>query len=163
MNEKGQALVEFALVLPVFLVLAAGVIDFGRAITYWLDLNNSAQVAARYAVVNRYPGCFSGPSQCSSPNTFKEWVLRDLNSGALKAGGGRPATVLVCYEDVDGSGAPNPGDGIRVTLTSPYNFIPYLSDATGLGAVSLRGRATLRLELNLTRIPIDGKVGTPPC
>ena len=56
-RNDGQTLVEFALVLPIFLLVVIGVFEFGRAITYWHDLNNTAQVAARYAVVNRYPGC----------------------------------------------------------------------------------------------------------
>ena len=61
-RSDGQTLVEFALVLPIFLLIVMGIFEFGRAITYWHDLNNTAQVAARYAVVNRYPGC---PGTCS--------------------------------------------------------------------------------------------------
>ena len=61
--------------LPIFLLIVMGVFEFGRAITYWHDLNNTAQVAARYAVVNRYPGC---PGTCGG---FLVWAKSDLNSG----------------------------------------------------------------------------------
>lgn len=50
-NEKGQSLVEFALVLIIFLVIFFAITEFGRA-WYRLDvLKNAANIAARtYAV-----------------------------------------------------------------------------------------------------------------
>lgn len=52
MNEKGQALVEFAIVLPVLLLLVCGIIDFGWLFFNQLSLNNSCREGARFAVVN---------------------------------------------------------------------------------------------------------------
>ena len=72
-----------ALVLPIFLLVVMGVFEFGRAITYWHDLNNTAQVAARYAVVNRYPGCTATDVPwCTG---YLAWAKSDLNSGGLRA------------------------------------------------------------------------------
>lgn len=51
-NEKGQALVEFALVLPFLLVILFGIIDFGWIYYNQLAISNSAREGARYAVVN---------------------------------------------------------------------------------------------------------------
>ena len=46
-RSKGQSLVEFALVLPVLLVLLMGVFDFGRAIYASLDaISDAAKSAA---------------------------------------------------------------------------------------------------------------------
>ena len=141
-RSDGQTLVEFALVLPIFMLVIITVLEFGRAITYWHDLNNSAQVAARYAVVNRYPGIPPAapcPTNCPSGG-FLAWAKSDLNSGALA----NNTTVSICYRDDDGSNSPSAGDPITVTMTyvfKPFKFIKQ-SDLT------LRGKATLRMEQN---------------
>jgi len=46
-QKKGQALVEFALVLPIFLIVVFGIIDFGRILHSWASLNNQCVNAAR--------------------------------------------------------------------------------------------------------------------
>lgn len=48
-NEKGQALLEFALVLPLLLLLVVGIIDFGMIFFKWLAVEHTARDAARYA------------------------------------------------------------------------------------------------------------------
>ena len=55
-NEDGQAMVEFALVLPIFLLILCGVIDFGWLFYNQLALNNICREGARYAVVNTESG-----------------------------------------------------------------------------------------------------------
>ncbi len=50
-RSRGQALVEFALVLPIFLVLALGAIDFGWALKSYITATNSAREGARLGVV----------------------------------------------------------------------------------------------------------------
>jgi Flp pilus assembly protein TadG len=47
----GQALVEFALVLPIFLLLLFGLIDVGRLVYTWNALNQAAREGARYGSV----------------------------------------------------------------------------------------------------------------
>ena len=54
-NESGQALPEFALVLPLLLVLLFGMLDFGKAFNYWIDTTQITSEGARYAAVNRKP------------------------------------------------------------------------------------------------------------
>ena len=54
--ESGAALVEFALVLPIFLVLLLGMFDFGKAFNYWIDGTHLSHEGARYAAVGKNPG-----------------------------------------------------------------------------------------------------------
>jgi len=49
---SGQGLVEFALVLPVLLLLIIGVLDFGAAFFVKVELENSAREGANYMVYN---------------------------------------------------------------------------------------------------------------
>jgi hypothetical protein len=51
-KSRGQTLVEFALVLPLFTLVFAGVIIFGIGVFYQQQLTNAAREAARYAAIH---------------------------------------------------------------------------------------------------------------
>ena len=51
-SEKGQAMVEMALVLPILLLLVGAIVDFGWLFYSQLALNNAAREGARYAVIH---------------------------------------------------------------------------------------------------------------
>lgn len=55
-SEKGQSLVEFALVLPILLLLVFGIVEFGRAFNTYLIISNASREGARYAVVGAENG-----------------------------------------------------------------------------------------------------------
>jgi len=48
-EEKGQSLVEFALAVPILMLLIGGFINFGIIMCRYLNLNITAQEASRYA------------------------------------------------------------------------------------------------------------------
>jgi Flp pilus assembly protein TadG len=52
-NERGQSLVETALVLPILLLILMGIFDFGRAVFAYNAVSNAAREAARVAIVNQ--------------------------------------------------------------------------------------------------------------
>jgi Flp pilus assembly protein TadG len=52
-GRKGQSLVEFGLMLPIFLLIVFGIIDFGRAVFAYSTLNSAAREAGRVAVVDQ--------------------------------------------------------------------------------------------------------------
>lgn len=54
-SERGQALVEFALIAVLFITLLIGIIDGSRAIYAYNTVGNAARVAARVAIVNQDP------------------------------------------------------------------------------------------------------------
>lgn len=61
-TSRGQALVEFALVAPIFFLLLFGIIEAGRFILYYQTLNNATREGARYAIVHGSNSfCPSGP------------------------------------------------------------------------------------------------------
>jgi Flp pilus assembly protein TadG len=53
MSEKGQSLVEFALVLPVLIFLLLGIVDFGRAFHAYLTIDHAGREAARAASIGK--------------------------------------------------------------------------------------------------------------
>ncbi|WP_119071745.1 TadE/TadG family type IV pilus assembly protein [Aggregatilinea lenta] len=53
-SRRGQTMAEFALTLPILLMLMFGVIEFARIFHAWITLQNSARTAARYAVTGQW-------------------------------------------------------------------------------------------------------------
>lgn len=53
--RRGQALVEFALIIPIFIFLVMGIFDLGRAVYGFNTINNAAREGARLAIVDQTP------------------------------------------------------------------------------------------------------------
>ncbi|HET9731331.1 MAG TPA: TadE family protein [Acidimicrobiales bacterium] len=108
-DERGASLVEFALILPIFMVMLMGMIDFGLVFGGYVSLRGGVQAGARLASVNNY-----NTGDCSSPSATTEMVcaiaarvgtnLPGATSSAIKVGidigGGQPGVddVLVCEQ-----------------------------------------------------------------
>jgi hypothetical protein len=52
-GRRGQALVEFALILPIFILVVMGIFDLGRAVYGFNTVNNAAREGARLAIVDQ--------------------------------------------------------------------------------------------------------------
>jgi Flp pilus assembly protein TadG len=52
-RQGGQALVEFALIIPVFLLIFISLFDVGRAVFAYNSVTNAAREGARLAIVNQ--------------------------------------------------------------------------------------------------------------
>jgi Flp pilus assembly protein TadG len=50
-GEKGQALVEFTMLVPIFLILVFAIVDFGMGFHSWISITNGAREGARLGVV----------------------------------------------------------------------------------------------------------------
>lgn len=66
--SRGQGLVEFALILPLLLLILMGMIDFGRVLFIYANLFNAAREASRYAIVN--PGDQVGIQEAARERIF---------------------------------------------------------------------------------------------
>lgn len=62
-DERGQALVEFAFVLPIFALLLFAVIQFGIVFNNYLTLTDAVRAGARTAAVSRHVGNPAGASE----------------------------------------------------------------------------------------------------
>ena len=60
LTARAQAILEFALALPILLVLLFGIFEFGRLMHAWLAVQNSARFGLRYAVTGEF-----NPQYCS--------------------------------------------------------------------------------------------------
>jgi Flp pilus assembly protein TadG len=146
-SERGQALVEFALIAPLFFVLLFGMLDFGKAFNYWNVEQQMANEGARLAAVNA-----TGPWTCpdgTSAASLPDYIKCQAVTGELKNGGTfwLPNPAKVCVAPAAGaSNPPVPGDPISVTVSAAYNWLPLVAQRVGATQTTITGSATMRLE-----------------
>src|SRR5215208_5182515 len=103
-DESGVAVVEFALVVPVLLVILFGMLDLGKAFNYWIDETQLASSGARWAAVNRNPG---------STGTLQQYIRSQADTRELTSGGttsvSEPAQICITFPN---GGAPAIGDPV---------------------------------------------------
>jgi Flp pilus assembly protein TadG len=136
-DERGQALVEFALVLPLLLFLLFAMLDFGKAYNYWNDANHLTAEAARFAVVNRKPD----PANVA---TLQMQIRQQGDTAELRNGGGSSTAAQVCVAFPNGTA--NVGDPVQVTLTFTYDFLPVV----GFANKTITTSSIMRLEATPT-------------
>jgi TadE-like protein len=161
LREDGQALVEFALIAPLFLMIVFGILSFGVGLKYWLDMNRLANAGARQAVVNHWPPyCAFGETSCaSSSGTSACATVLATNSKArlqdvLRCESPNNATATICYPGKSAATA-STGDPVRVKLSAPYSV--FFMDRLN---VTLTATATMKLEQPPTVIT---NAGGPTC
>ena len=138
-EERGVALVEFALVAPILLVLLFGMLDFGRVFNYWIDATHLSNEGARWAVVNKNP---------ASSGTLQQYIQAQADTNELRNGGSSsvPSALQVCISFPSGSSTV--GNPVEVTASVTYNCLPFLS-SQALGALTsttVSSSSTMRLE-----------------
>jgi Flp pilus assembly protein TadG len=150
-NEKGTALVEFALVLPVLLLILFGLLDFGKAFNYWNDETHLAAEGARWAVVNSNP---AGGGQ-----SLQQYIQQQADTSELR----NNATVCVSFPTNSDTGTSGKvGDPVTVTVKTTYNWLPFIANNLGSASVPISGSATMRLEAPPTNFSA-GSGGTGSC
>jgi Flp pilus assembly protein TadG len=130
---QGQSLVEFALVLPILMIVLLFAVDFGRAFYSWVILQNAARIGANFAALN--PEGWEGTGDPVLQAQYAALVSKDW--GTL---GCDPPTVPVFTDaaaDTSIAGqtpdtAYDVGDTVRVTLTCPFRpATPVISGILG--------------------------------
>jgi len=138
-SERGAALLEAAVTIPILLLIAVGIFEFGRAYQTWQILTNAAREGARIAVL---------PDP--TPGIVEQRVRDYMQAGQLKEWStarvlvNRSATIQVNGANVLAS---------EVTIEYPFTFIVLkpvgrlVSPSTTLGdALTMRADAVMRNE-----------------
>lgn len=138
-NESGQALVEFALVLPLLILLFFGMLDFGKAYNYWNDATHLTAEGARFAAVNRKPN----PANAQS---LQLQILNQADTAELRQGLPSPvvAPAQVCVDFPNGT--QSFGDPVRLRMTFTYHFIPFIGSHVGALTKVITSSTVMRLE-----------------
>ena len=117
-SERGQSLVELALVLPLLILLLAGIADLGRAFFSYIEITNAAQEGARAG--SRLP-CYTGNAVqrlAMKTSITNAAVAEAANSGVTLAAGN-----ITIIPDPVSVGCPIAHGPLRVGVRLPFNSI----------------------------------------
>jgi len=115
--RRGQALVEYALVLPLIFLLIFGLVDFGRLFYTELTLQYALRAAGRYAVTGNHLPNPAIPGQTLSRAVS---IMQVAQQGAMGIDVSGLQISSTTSGGAAGSGAGGPGDNVRLSLT--YNL-----------------------------------------
>ena len=137
-EQRGTQIVEFAILVPVLLLLILGSLDFGRAYFSWIVLTNGAREGARTAAVGSIPAVVYDRVSSSVAGLP---LSGSLELESCPPSGGNQAWCIVT-NNLEGT------RGDPVTVRVEYNFrylVPgFWSGPEGL--VTLAAESTMRLE-----------------
>ena len=122
-GERGAALVEFAIVLPLLAILAFGTIDIGRAYMAWNQVKGAAREGAAYAQF--HPDRATTGADCADPDNVAfraeaESPGQVITVKTTNAVG----TTLVCR----GALVVLPGERVLVTVERSFDIITPIAD-----------------------------------
>jgi Flp pilus assembly protein TadG len=128
-RRRGSAVVEFAVVAPVFFLFIFGMIEYGRMVMVQQILTNAAREGARVGILDN-----------STQGDVTTAVDRYLTAANIN---GSTTTI-----------APNPpssataGNPVSVTVSVGFNQVSWLPSPFFLGGTTLSYTATMRRETN---------------
>jgi Flp pilus assembly protein TadG len=123
-SQRGSTLVEFAMLVPVLMLLTFGTFEFGRVLNAQLTINNAAREGARAASVGATVGEIEDAVEALATTLH----IEDLS-------------IIVEQTGTD------KGSPIRVTVSYPVELVtPFLADFFGSNTVTLEAEATTRSE-----------------
>jgi Flp pilus assembly protein TadG len=124
-NQKGQALVEFAVILPLLLLLIMGIIEFGLMLNSYLTVRNVSREGARAGIVGSTNAEIENTIISTSPNLEESKLTINIT----------PA-----------EGSRKSGDTLTVQLTYKYELIvPIISSLLG-NEIDLKAQTSMRIE-----------------
>lgn len=137
-GERGQDLAEFAVALPVLLLLLLGIIEFGILVYSYNAISNAAREGARYGIV--HPAT-NGDGNCGAPgsNTILAAACA-LTVGLDDAAVGVDTTVTNPTNVAPGQVT------VVVTYTAQLITAPLIDAFGGNGAIPLAASATMNRE-----------------
>lgn len=127
-RARGQSLVEFAIVVPVLLLVLLFAVDFGRVYLGWVNLNNVARVGANFAALN--PSAWQGSGDAALQARYRELMAKDARGINCTLPGTLPPPTFP-----DSTDRYAVGKRVRVDLTCSFQLLtPFISNLVGDGA-----------------------------
>jgi Flp pilus assembly protein TadG len=146
-RTEGQSAVEFALSIPILVMLLIGILDLGRGIHYYNTISYLAREGARTGIVlktttdwgtaGNSPGTYSAPAVYSGTNTIVGKIASEaktLDLAATRVTISAPAGTNRYLE-------------LPLAVRVDYGFSPLYANWIGsAGTITLTAQATMRIE-----------------
>jgi Flp pilus assembly protein TadG len=143
-GQRGVAAVELAIILPLMLLIAAGIVEFARAFWYYNALDKASRDAARYVSMLSATDRADAAKVAAAFTTAKSLAVTEAN--------GANVNPVVASSNIDITSAICPSAtgnydcvGVRVVDFSflPGTLFPFVGAGT-LGAIPLQPATTMR-------------------
>ena len=133
-SEKGIAAIEFALVLPVLIMLVFGIIEFSLLLYNKQVITNASREGARFGIVSR------SPAERVPESAIKAKVDEYCSSYLISFGAASPPVTNV-------TPGYNFGDNLTVSVMYTYNFLLLPNFVSGLaGGKNLTATTVMKME-----------------
>lgn len=138
-SREGTALVEMALVLPIFMMVTLGIVEFGRAMMVGQLVTNAAREGARLGIID-------GSNNAKVQASIQEFLQQ--------AAGVQPGDLTITITVTPATGNPSaqnevanalPRDLVSVYVAVPFNKVSYIA-GNYLNGKTLSGRCAMRHE-----------------
>jgi Flp pilus assembly protein TadG len=122
-DERGQDLVEFAIAVPLLLLILGGVFDLGRSMNNYIIITNAAREAVRYA--SHFP-------DDADEGFIKKAAIREAAASGVALLPGEITVIGL-----------NRSHGLPIEVRIEREFPTFLGSVTGVGGLTLRARAEM--------------------
>jgi Flp pilus assembly protein TadG len=122
-NNKGNSVIEFALVLPILLLVVFGITEFGRAIMVTNVLNSASREGARLAAVSSF----------ADSTAVRNRVIEVLTAANIT-----PKDIAIEYSSSTRT--------IKVTVTNAFEVLSAGVLGSFAGTIELRGTTVMKYE-----------------
>jgi PKD repeat protein len=138
-RAHGQSLVEFALVLPVLLLIVLVGLDFGRSFLGWVGLNNAARIAANYASL--HPTAWGSPGNATYRTEYAQLVTNDFQGAGCTVPNPVPTPAFLDAGSTDLGSRVSVSLPCSLPLVTPVigGFFPSGVPITGGAIFAVRG------------------------
>ena len=146
-SERAQSLSEFALIVPLLIILIFGVVDFGMALRAYITVAQATREGARYASVGNLPGTFTAGGAGDCDGTSEGTAVGKVCTALENLNLSNVEDVSVTYPDGEA-----PGNSVRVSAEYEYNFITPLDSILNFlgsssdGTITVSATTDMRLE-----------------
>jgi len=155
-HERGQSLVEFALVIPIVILIMAGIFDLGRVVFINNSLSDGARDGARHAATGLRDVDYCARVDDAVRSATRGQALTPYTVTITTVDGdGDPLTsYVVCQNGINGPqrGAMiaddqvGPGDRVTVDLGADVNLsLDLIAEATGRSTFNLQADSTMQV------------------
>ena len=162
--SRGQALVEFALILPALTILLLMALDLGRVYFGWVGLQNAARIGANYAAL--HPDAWVTPDTPTKIQARAQYAQQIAQDSAALNCSPRPSTTNVpapVFISITGTSSPREmGDHVSVTLNCTFQLLTPLANSFFAGGVPISAKAVFTIRTGMVGgIPVPPPGATP--
>jgi Flp pilus assembly protein TadG len=152
-GSQGQALVEYALVVPILFYLILNTVSFGSFIYSWITVANAARAAGQYAAMGAAYASYPTPATLNGVKA----VIQNETSSLLNASATNPA-VEIC-ENLNGTAVAYPPTGSPPAACT--GTAPPLDPETITGAVGASHYTSVAIDVTYDVTPIVSAFNFP--